>query len=188
MTRSSGSSVRSVYTIGHSTRPIDDFLALLQKNGVQRLVDVRLFPGSRRHPQFGQDQLRQSLDAAGIDYIHEPRLGGRRRPAKDSENAGWRNESFRGYADYMQTRDFKEAIAGLEERARERPTAIMCAEAVPWRCHRFLIADALTHAGWQVRHITGPAAPSTHKFTPFLRIDGDRLTYPPEQPVLDLKD
>jgi len=177
----------TIYTIGHSTRPIDEFIALLKKNGVERLVDVRLFPGSRAHPQFGREQLRQSLKDFGIDYIHEPGLGGRRRASKQSKNTGWRNTSFRGYADHMATRGFKDAFASLELLAREKTTAIMCAEAVPWRCHRFLISDALTHAGWRVRHITGPSEPSTHKFTPFLRIDGDELTYPPEHPSLELE-
>ena len=177
----------TIYTIGHSNRPIDEFLALLTKNGIQQLVDVRLFPASRTNPQFGRDALQQSLQDAGIDYIHEPRLGGRRRAAKDSKNMGWRNTSFRGYADHMATREFKAALASVIALAREKPAAIMCAEAVPWRCHRFLISDALTHAGWRVLHITGPAAPSTHKFTPFLRVRGDELTYPPEQPGLELE-
>ena len=177
----------TIYSIGHSTRPIDEFLALLRNNGIEQLVDVRLFPGSRTNPQFGRDALRQSLQAAGVGYVHEPRLGGRRRAAKDSQNTGWRNTSFRGYADHMATREFTDALASLIAVAGEKTTAIMCAEAVPWRCHRSLIADALMHAGWRVLHITGSAEPSPHKFTPFLRIQGDALTYPPEQPDLELK-
>lgn len=177
----------TIYTIGHSNRPIEELLALLQKNGIDQLVDVRLFPGSRTNPQFGREELRQSLTTAGIAYLHEPRLGGRRHAAKDSKNMGWRNTSFRGYADHMATREFTAALASLIALAEEKATAIMCAEAVPWRCHRFLIADALTHAGWRVLHITGSAAPSQHKLTPFLRIRGDELTYPPEQPALELE-
>jgi uncharacterized protein (DUF488 family) len=177
----------TVYTIGHSNRSIEDFLALLQKNGITQLVDVRLFPGSRTNPQFGRDELQRSLHGAGISYIHEPRLGGRRRAAKDSKNSGWRNTSFRGYADHMATREFKAALDSLIALAGDKTTAIMCAEAVPWRCHRFLISDALTHAGWRVLHVTGTAAPSTHKFTPFLRVRGDELTYPPDQPQLELE-
>jgi len=177
----------TIWTIGHSNRPIEEFLALLQKNGIERLVDVRLFPGSRTHPHFGGEQLQRSLHVAGIEYVHEPRLGGRRRAAKDSKNTGWRNTSFRGYADHMATREFTAALASLITLAGEKTTAIMCAEAVPWRCHRLLIADALTHAGWRVLHITGSAAPSQHEFTPFLRVRGGELTYPPEQPGLELK-
>jgi len=177
----------TIYSIGHSNRPIDAFLALLQKHRIEQLVDVRLFPGSRTNPQFGREALQQSLDTAGIAYVHEPRLGGRRHAAKDSKNMGWRNTSFRGYADHMATREFKAALASLIALGKEKTTAVMCAEAVPWRCHRFLIADALTHAGWRVLHITGSAAPSPHKFTPFLRVRGDELTYPPEQPDLALE-
>jgi len=177
----------TIYTIGHSNRPIEEFLALLQKHRIEQLVDVRLFPGSRTNPQFGREALQHSLNAAGIAYVHEPRLGGRRRAAKDSTNTGWRNTSFRGYADHMATREFKAALASLVALAGERTTTVMCAEAVPWRCHRFLIADALTHAGWRVLHITGSAKPSQHTFTPFMRVRRGELTYPPEQPGLELE-
>ena len=159
-----------IYTIGHSNRSIDDFIELLTKNGIQQLVDIRLFPGSRTNPQFGKDALARSLAGAGIAYLHEPRLGGRRRPAKNSTNLGWRNTSFRGYADHMQTDEFKAGFDVLIETAGRRTTAIMCSEAVPWRCHRTLVSDALKHAGFDVRHITGPGTPSVHKYTPFLKI------------------
>ena len=143
-------------------------------------------PGVAHEPAVRTQQLQQSLPRPELRRP-EPRLGGRRRAAKDSKNTGWRNMSFRGYADHMATGEFKAALASLIALAQEKTTAIMCAEAVPWRCHRFLIADALTHAGWRVLHITGSAAPSQHKFTPFLRVRGDELTYPPEQPDLELK-
>ena len=177
----------TIYTIGHSNRPIEEFLGLLQAHSIEQLVDVRLFPGSRTNPQFGRELLQQSLNAAGIVYVHEPRLGGRRRAAKDSKNMGWRNTSFRGYADHMATREFKAALASLIALAGEKTTAVMCAEAVPWRCHRFLIADALTHAGGRVLHIISTAKPSQHTFTPFMRVRDGELTYPPEQPGLELE-
>ena len=168
-----------IYTIGHSNRTTREFLDLLKKNGVEQLVDIRLFPKSRSNPQFGQGRLGRSLANAGIGYIHEPRMGGRRRPAGDSVNAGWRNASFRGYADHLATREFKDALASLLSLARKKTTAIMCAEAVPWRCHRTLVADALTHKRCKVLHIIGPSAPRRHKYTPFLKIRRGALTYPP---------
>jgi uncharacterized protein (DUF488 family) len=168
----------TIYTIGHSNRTTKEFLDLLRKNGVERLVDIRLIPKSRANPQFGQGRLQRSLERAGIDYAHEPRMGGRRRAAKESINAGWRNASFRGYADHMATREFKDALKELLARARKQTTAIMCAEAVPWRCHRTLVADALTHKRARVLHIVGGATPRPHKYTPFLRIKRGALTYP----------
>ncbi len=168
----------TIFTIGHSNRSIGDFTHLLTKNGVELIVDIRLLPGSRANPQFGQRQLERSLKHAGIGYLHEPRLGGRRRPAKDSKNTGWRNASFRGYADYMATPEFKDGFDTLLRAARNDTTAIMCAEAVPWRCHRTLVADALKHARFRVLHITGSGKPSPHRYTPFLRIRKGALTYP----------
>jgi uncharacterized protein (DUF488 family) len=168
-----------VYTIGHSTRPIDDFLALLAGQAVATLVDIRTMPRSRRHPQFDGAQLAESLRAAAIAYVHEPRLGGLRRPRKDSVNLGWRNESFRGYADYMEGDEFKRGLEALLAIARTSRTAIMCAEAVPWRCHRSLVADALTAAHSRVFHIVGAGAPSLHRVTPFLAIEDGVLRYPP---------
>src|SRR3954469_977932 len=134
---------QTIYTIGHSTRPFDEFVALLQANGVRRVVDVRTMPRSRRNPQYNTDTLPETLGAAGIDYTHLKGLGGLRRPRRDSPNGAWRNESFRGYADYMQTPAFDSALGELLELADEEPCTLMCAEAVPWRCHRSLVADAL---------------------------------------------
>ena len=132
-----------LYTIGHSTRAAEDFLELLRCAGIRHVVDVRAFPGSRRHPQFGRDALRASLTAAGIAYTHAPALGGRRRPRPGAPPTAWRNEGFAGYADYMTTPAFREAIDVLLAAAAEHPTAIMCSEAVPWRCHRSMISDAV---------------------------------------------
>lgn len=168
----------SIWTIGHSTRAIDELLALLQAHGVTSLVDVRKFPMSRRHPQFNRESLLDSLASAGLRYRHMPELGGLRKSRPDSPNTGWRNASFRGYADYMQTEGFQQALEGLMTAAQTAPTAILCAEAVPWRCHRSLIADALSSQGWTVGHILTTAPPTPHHLTPFARQDGDRLTYP----------
>ena len=175
-----------VLTIGHSTRPIDEFVRMLRGHGVQRLVDVRTVPGSRHNPQFGGDALKASLGAAGIDYIHLKALGGLRKPAADSINAGWKNAAFRGYADYMQTQEFDAAHERLIELARESRTAIMCAEAVPWRCHRSLVADALTARGIPVEHIMSETRRNPHRLTAFAKRTGVRITYPPEatQPEL----
>lgn len=151
----------------------------MKHHGVQLLVDVRTVPASRRMPHFAKSDLERSLRARGIDYVHMPELGGLRKPKRDSVNLGWRNESFRGYADYMQTHQFWAALARLEALAGSRVTAVMCAEAVPWRCHRSLIADALTVQGDDVRHITGRSEPGEHRLTPFARVEGGRITYPP---------
>ena len=147
-------------------------------NRVERLVDVRTVPGSRRMPHFAKAALEISLPELGIAYEHMPALGGLRKPRPDSINTGWRNSSFRGFADYMQEDSFWSALATLEQMANERQTAIMCAEAVPWRCHRSLISDALTVHGVEVRHITGRASPSLHAITPFARVEGGRIFYP----------
>jgi uncharacterized protein (DUF488 family) len=168
----------TVYTIGHSTRPIDEFLHLLGAHGVQRLVDVRTIPKSRHNPQFGQDQLSGSLQRAGIAYMHIPGLGGLRRPRKDSPNTGWRNTSFRGYADYMQTPSFQEALEQCLELAAEQQVALMCAEAVPWRCHRSLIADALVARGIDVREIVSATDARPHTLTAWARVEGVNVMYP----------
>ena len=168
----------TVYTIGHSTRPIDEFLHLLEAHRVQRLLDVRTIPKSRHNPQFGQDQLSQSLERAGIGYTHMPALGGLRRPRKDSTNMGWRNTSFRGYADYMQTPQFQTALEQCLELASGQRVALMCAEAVPWRCHRSLIADALVARGFDVREIVSATDSRPHMLTPWARVDGVMVTYP----------
>ena len=150
----------------------------MKLNGIELLVDVRTVPASRRVPHFSKGSLERSLLQHGIDYLHMPELGGLRKPKPDSINTGWRNVSFRGYADYMETEEFWDGIVRLESLAASRTVAIMCAEAVPWRCHRSLIADALTIRGVEVRHITGPAAPALHQLTSFARVEGGRITYP----------
>ena len=146
---------------------------------VKRLVDVRTAPGSRRMPHFARASLELTLPERGIEYLHMPELGGLRKPRPDSVNTAWRNDSFRGYADYMQTDDFWRAIDQLRKLAAEKTTAIMCAEAVPWRCHRSLIADALTVQGVEVRHITGKSRPSPHRLTEFAVVENGRITYTP---------
>ena len=169
-----------IFTVGHSTRTLDEFVELLRAHGVEGVADVRLIPKSRRHPHFADQSLAAELPKVGLRYLPFKSLGGRRRPAPDSINTAWRNESFRGYADYMQTPAFAEALAALMDVARERPLTIMCAEAVPWRCHRSLIADALLAHGWRVLDITSPTKAAPHKLTPFARVEGTRVTYPPE--------
>jgi uncharacterized protein (DUF488 family) len=169
-----------IYTIGHSTHPIETFIAMLASHGVRTLVDVRTVPGSRHNPQFGQAALTRELATAGIDYLHMEALGGLRKTSEESVNTGWRNKSFRGYADFMQTDEFAAAVAELIAVAGRSPTAIMCAEAVPWRCHRSLIADALLVRGIEVIEILGDSRTRPHALTPFARVDGVAITYPPE--------
>jgi uncharacterized protein (DUF488 family) len=168
----------TIFTVGHSTRPIADFIGLLTPHGVERLVDVRTIPKSRFNPQFGRDQLAASLQAAGIHYTHLPGLGGLRRPRPDSTNTGWRNESFRGYADYMQTPEFEASLAQAIELARAERIVLMCAESVPWRCHRSLIADALIARAIEVREIAGVTSTRPHRLTSFARVDGTKVSYP----------
>ena len=192
----------TTFTIGHSTRSIEEFLDLLQAHGIQLLVDVRRFPASRRYPHFNQATLAQSLHAAGIRYLHMPALGGRRPAKPDSINLGWRNAGFRGYADYMQTNEFWRALEELMDLAQETrpfsparpgraetrpcPAAIMCAEAVPWRCHRNLISDALVSKEWRVSHILSASKVDRHTLTSFAKLSGERVLYPAEtgQPTL----
>jgi uncharacterized protein (DUF488 family) len=167
----------TIYTIGHSTHSAEAFTEMLVRNGVQQVVDVRRFPGSRRWPHFNQDAMREWLAAARIEYRHEPDLGGRRKGSADSPNTFWENAAFRAFADYMATPEFEAALERLIEAARERPTAIMCSEAVPWRCHRRLIADALLARGIEVLDIVGSSR-RVHELNPHARIDADhRLTY-----------
>jgi uncharacterized protein (DUF488 family) len=168
----------SIATVGHSTHPIEDFIGILQAHGIRQLVDVRTMPRSRRVPQFNREALAASLPTEGILYRHMPGLGGLRHPKRDSTNTGWRNASFRGYADYMQTPEFHENLDKLIEFASEAPTAIMCAEAVPWRCHRSLIADALLAHGIQVIEILSIKQSRSHTMTPFARVNGGEVTYP----------
>lgn len=167
-------------TVGHSTRSITDFVALLKAHSVARLVDVRTVPRSRRNPQFDRESLPLSLAAAGIAYEHVAGLGGFRRTQEGSVNTGWRNLSFRGYADYMQTPEFAQHLGDLIAIAQRERVAIMCAEAVPWRCHRSLIADALMVHGLRVEEIINVTRKQAHKLTPFARIDGLTITYPRE--------
>lgn len=170
----------AIFTVGHSTRPIEDFVALLEAHGVERVVDVRTVPRSRHNPQFGQDVLPGSLAAAGIGYTHLPGLGGLRRARPDSVNAGWRNASFRGYADYMQTPQFAAALDEVIALSAQERIALMCAEAVPWRCHRSLIADALLVRGIASEDLSSPTRRSPHRLTPFARVRGTEVTYPPQ--------
>jgi uncharacterized protein (DUF488 family) len=169
----------AIYTLGHSTRPIEELLALLEENGIRLLTDVRRYPGSRRYPQFSRQALEASLRAAGVDYQHEPDLGGRRAPRPDSPNRAWRVAAFRGYADYMDSPEFRRALERLIAHGEARPTAILCAEAVPWRCHRRLIADALVARGIPVLHILGPGRLDPHTLNPEAQVLPEgRLVYP----------
>jgi uncharacterized protein (DUF488 family) len=177
-------STRVIFTVGHSTRSAEEFAALLKAHGIRAIADVRLLPGSRRYPHFNADQLARWLPEHGIAYVPFKQLGGRRRPAKDSVNTGWRNDGFRGYADYMQTTAFTESVNTLTELAAQQPTATMCAEAVPWRCHRSLISDALLVRGWQVLDVISETKATPHKLTPFARAQGLRITYPASEPQL----
>lgn len=161
---------------------------LLRAHGIQRLVDIRTVPRSRHNPQFNKETLPEALGREGIEYTHMPELGGLRHARKDSPNTGWRNASFRGFADYMATAEFESGVAKLMNLAEREPTAIMCAEAVPWRCHRSLISDALLARGVEVVHITGRGQPQPHSLTSFARVEGGRVTYPPENLELELSD
>jgi uncharacterized protein (DUF488 family) len=166
----------TVMTIGHSTHPIEDFVKILEAHGVKKVVDVRTIPRSRHNPQFNKEFLPAALGKIG--YVHIKGLGGLRHPRKDSPNTGWKNSSFRGFADYMQTEEFTKSIDRLIEIARQTQIAIMCAEAVPWRCHRSLIADALTIRNINVEHIYSATSIKPHKLTPFAKVRGTVITYP----------
>lgn len=170
-----------IYTIGHSTRPLDELIALCRQYRITTLADVRTIPRSRHNPQFNLDELARTLPEAGIAYAHLASLGGLRHGrGKDSPNTAWRNQSFRGYADYMQTSEFADGLAELRMLSESGPVAVMCAEAVPWRCHRSLIADALLVRGVKTADIQGLDRTMPHKLTPFAHVDGLRITYPPE--------
>jgi uncharacterized protein (DUF488 family) len=166
-----------IWTIGHSTRSLEDFIALLKENKIKALADVRQFPGSRRYPHFGQAQLAESLTRAGIEYFHFLELGGRRKTTADSPNRAWRHPAFRGYADYMMTENFRSGIARLLALAKEKRTAIMCAEAVWWKCHRGLISDFLKAHGHEVIHIMGAGKTEIHPFTSAAKIVDGKLSY-----------
>ena len=169
----------TVWTIGHSTRESEAFIALLARERIERLWDVRAFPMSRRYPHFNREALAVSLPAAGIEYVHAPQLGGRRSVPKSAPPTAWRNAGFRGYAAYMRTPEFRSAIAGLRRAASEKRTTVMCAEAVHWRCHRNLISDALAALGDEVLHI-GDSGVSRHTITKFAVVADGEVTYPPE--------
>jgi uncharacterized protein (DUF488 family) len=175
-------SARRAFTIGHSTHELEAFCALLERHGVRGIADVRRFPGSRRNPQFGSEALAVALDARGIGYTHIEALGGRRSVAPGSPNGGWENAAFQGYADHMATPAFAGGVATLEALAGAEPTAVMCAEALWWQCHRRLVADALVARGWAVDHIGSDGALSAHELTRFAVVDDDGgLTYPAAQ-------
>ena len=177
----------NIWTIGHSTRPIDDVLALLREHDIAALADVRRFPGSRRHPQFNRDALGASLSDSRIAYEHFPELGGRRQARKDSPNTAWRSAAFRGYADYMMTSEFQAGIARLLAIALHRRTAVMCAEALWWQCHRGLVADYLKAEGHDVIHIVGANKSEPHPFTSAARLVDGKLSYAGSvQPELEL--
>jgi len=167
---------QQLFSIGHSTRDLSDFIDLLHENGIERLADIRRYSGSRRYPHFSREALSLSLPAEGIEYIHMPELGGRRKPAPDSRNSAWRNEQFRAYADHMASGEFREAIDKLV--ASPKRTAFMCAEAVPWRCHRNLVSDELTRRGIEVMHILGPGKTQRHEMNPRAIVENGHLLYP----------
>jgi uncharacterized protein (DUF488 family) len=167
----------TVHTVGHSTLGADEFTSLLRAHAIEAIADVRRYPASRRHPHFAQEPLAAALAQAGLRYVWFPALGGRRRGRPGSPHVGWRSESFRAYADHMDGEEFHAGLAALLALARERSTAVLCAEAVPWRCHRQLIADALLARGVDVLHVLGQGAPDAHRLTPFARLDGERVLY-----------
>ncbi len=168
----------TIFTIGHSTRTLPEFVAILRRCSVAVVVDVRSVPRSRHNPQFNKETLPAALKAEGIAYVHMPDIGGLRRPARDSVNTAWRNKSFRGYADYMQTKEFTEQLLHLIALARENCVAIMCAEALPWRCHRSLIADALVVKNVKVEHIISEKNTVHHVLTEWAHVEGTKITYP----------
>lgn len=170
---------KKVFTVGHSTRSIREFLSLLQAYGIQMVVDIRHFPGSKKFPHFGQKRLQNSLARKGIDYVHIVSLGGRRRPDKEiTENLAWRNVNFRGYADHMRSKQFKEGLKSLISLAKEKLVVIMCAEAVPWRCHRSLVGDALLVNGFEVDDIFSETVVKPHKLTVFAKVYRKKISYP----------
>jgi len=173
---------RPILTVGHSTKPIEEFVKLLRAHGVEILIDVRTVPRSRHNPQFEQQTLAKSIRQMGIDYRHMKDLGGLRKPRPDSPNFGWKNASFRGYADYMQTPEFAAALEKLIGLSKTKRVATMCAEAVPWRCHRSLIADALVVRGVPVEHIMSRTRRDAHHLRSFAKRTGLQITYPPDEP------
>ncbi|MGV9003863.1 DUF488 domain-containing protein [Flavobacterium sp.] len=170
-----------IYTIGHSTHPIADFLSMLKSFDIKTVADIRRFPGSRKFPQFDQENLKISLEEASIGYIHLIDLGGRRKANKDSKNIRWHNDSFKGYADYMETGAFEKAVKQLEQLALKQPTVYMCSEAVWWRCHRSMVSDYLKANGWSVVHIMAVGKFQDHRYTSPARIVNHKVVYTEEQ-------
>ncbi len=168
----------TLFTIGHSTRTLKEFVGLLKTYNITLLVDVRTVPRSRHNPQFNKETLPGSLKASGVKYIHMPEIGGLRRPQRDSVNLAWKNMGFRGYADYMQTKDFTDNLLKIVALARENCLALMCAEALPWRCHRSLISDALVVRHVKVLHIVSATSTISHELTEFAQVEGTKITYP----------
>jgi uncharacterized protein (DUF488 family) len=175
-----------VFTIGHSTRSLPEFIEILKTYKIKKVVDIRTIPKSRHNPQFNGDTLRESLKPAKIGYLHMKGLGGLRHALKDSPNMAWRTASFRGFADYMQSEEFEENLAKLIEAAEKRALVILCAEAVPWRCHRSLVGDALLVRGVQVRHIMSAASSRDHTLTPWAKVEGTKITYPSNSPQQEM--
>jgi uncharacterized protein (DUF488 family) len=179
-------SAAPLFSFGHSTRSAQEIVEMLRAHGVERVVDVRAYPGSRRHPHVGREAMAVWLGEAGIDYVHLPALGGRRRPQPGSPNTGWENEQFKGYADHMATPEFHAAMAHLLDLCERGRTTCLCAEAQWWRCHRRMICDAALVAGHPAVHILSATRTAPHELTPFAQVDGRRLTYPPAQTALPL--
>jgi uncharacterized protein (DUF488 family) len=174
---------QTVFTIGHSTRPLSELVQLLRAHGVHRVIDIRTIPRSRHNPQYNRETLGPALRSNGIGYVHLKALGGLRRTKLDSKNVGWHNASFRGFADYMQTTEFEVALARAIKLSKVRPSVLMCAEAVPWRCHRSLVADALAARKFSVEHIMSVTRANQHKLTSFARVRGKKVTYPSDKPA-----
>ena len=177
MTETPRPAAPTLWTIGHSTRSWDEFVLMLNEAGITALVDVRRYAASRRNPQFSGEEMARTLPAAGIAYLSVPELGGRRTPRPDTTNLAWRNAGFRGYADYMQSEAYQDATSRLTHLAEAQPTAVMCAEALWWQCHRSLIADDFKARGWEVIHLVAPGRSETHPYTPAARIVEGRLDY-----------
>lgn len=170
----------TIYTIGHSTHSLDEFIGMLKSFGIRELIDIRSFPGSRKFPQFNKENLKISLEKNGISYRHIEALGGRRKRQENSKNNRWQNDSFRGYADYMETENFEKAITQLENTASRKPTAYMCSEAVWWRCHRSMVSDYLKAKGWKVLHIMSAGKAEEHPYTSPARVINGKVFYSDE--------
>ena len=173
---------KTIFTIGHSTRPLEELIELLRAHEVRRVIDIRTIPRSRRNPQYNRETLGPALRSRKIGYVHLKGLGGLRRAKSDSKNIGWHNASFRGYADYMQTSEFDTGLKRAIRLSAVKPSALMCAEAVPWRCHRSLVADALAARTFPVEHILSVSRANKHKLTSFARLRGEKVTYPSDKP------